>query len=82
MHVSTSSSFLSFTQDTKEVFFVETKHEGSLKFLIFGLHCLGQSSHLLLGSLPPVVNLYRSCVGFGWLAQKTTEFILVRASEE
>jgi hypothetical protein len=28
------------------------------------------------------VNLYRSCVGLGWLAQETTGFILVRASEE
>jgi ABC-type lipopolysaccharide export system ATPase subunit len=33
-------------------------------------------------SLLPVVNLYRSRVGIGWLAQETTEFILVRASEE
>jgi hypothetical protein len=24
------------------------------------------------GSLPPVVNVYRSCVGLGWLAQETT----------
>jgi hypothetical protein len=28
------------------------------------------------------VNLYRSCVGLGWLAQETTTFILVRTSEE
>jgi hypothetical protein len=28
------------------------------------------------------VNLYRSCVGLGWLAQETMRFILVRASEE
>jgi hypothetical protein len=34
------------------------------------------------GSLPPVVNLHRSCVGLGWLAQETTGFRLVRASEE
>jgi hypothetical protein len=34
------------------------------------------------GSLPPVVNFYRSCVGLGWLAQETTGFILVQASEE
>jgi hypothetical protein len=34
------------------------------------------------GSLSPVVNLYRSCVGLGWLAQETTGFRLVRASEE
>jgi hypothetical protein len=34
------------------------------------------------GSLPPAVNLYRSCVGLGWLAQETTGFRLVRASEE
>jgi hypothetical protein len=34
------------------------------------------------GSLPPVVNFYRSCVGLRWLAQETTGFILVRASEE
>jgi hypothetical protein len=34
------------------------------------------------GSLPPVVNFYRSCVGLGRLAQETTRFILVRASEE
>jgi hypothetical protein len=33
-------------------------------------------------SLPPAVNLYRSCVGLGWLAQETTEFRLVRTSEE
>jgi hypothetical protein len=26
-----------------------------------------------------IVNFYRSCVGHGWLAQETTEFILVRA---
>jgi hypothetical protein len=29
----------------------------------------------------PAVNLYRSCVGLGWLAQETTGFILVRVSE-
>jgi hypothetical protein len=29
-----------------------------------------------------IVHLYRLCVGFGWLAQETTGFILVRASEE
>jgi hypothetical protein len=34
------------------------------------------------GSLPPAVNFYRSCIGLGWLAQETTGFILVRASEE
>jgi hypothetical protein len=34
------------------------------------------------GSLLPAVNFYRSCVGLGWLAQKTTGFILVWASEE
>jgi hypothetical protein len=34
------------------------------------------------GSLPPTVNFYRSCIGFGWLARETTGFILVRASEE
>jgi hypothetical protein len=34
------------------------------------------------GSLPPAVNFYRSCVGLEWLAQETTRFILVRASEE
>jgi hypothetical protein len=28
------------------------------------------------------VDLYRSCVGLGWLAQETTGFILVQASEE
>jgi hypothetical protein len=28
------------------------------------------------------VNFYRSCVGLGWLAQETTRFILVWASEE
>jgi hypothetical protein len=28
------------------------------------------------------VNLCRSCVGLGWLAQETTRFILVWASEE
>jgi hypothetical protein len=33
-------------------------------------------------SLPPAINFYRSCVGLGWLAQETTRFILVRASEE
>jgi hypothetical protein len=26
----------------------------------------------LSGSLPPAVNLYRSCVGLGWLAHETT----------
>jgi hypothetical protein len=31
------------------------------------------------GSLPLAVNLYRSCVGLGWLAQETTGFRLVRA---
>jgi hypothetical protein len=34
------------------------------------------------GSLPPAVNLYQSCVGLGWLAQETTGFRLVWASEE
>jgi hypothetical protein len=34
------------------------------------------------GSLPPVLNFYRSCVGLGCLAQETMGFILVRASEE
>jgi hypothetical protein len=34
------------------------------------------------GSLPPAVNFYRSHVGLGWLAQETTGFMLVRASEE
>jgi hypothetical protein len=34
------------------------------------------------GSLPPVVNLYRSCVRLGWLAWETTRFILVWASKE
>jgi hypothetical protein len=34
------------------------------------------------GSLLPTVNVYQSCVGLGWLAQETTGFILVRASEE
>jgi hypothetical protein len=34
------------------------------------------------GSLPLVVILYRSCVGFGWLAQETTGFRLVWASKE
>jgi hypothetical protein len=34
------------------------------------------------GSLPPTVNLYRSCVGLGWLAPETMGFRLVRASEE
>jgi hypothetical protein len=34
------------------------------------------------GSLPPAVNLCRSCVGLGWLARETTRFILVRTSEE
>jgi hypothetical protein len=34
------------------------------------------------GSLPPVVNLCRSCIGLGWLARETMRFILVRASEE
>jgi hypothetical protein len=34
------------------------------------------------GSLPPAVNLYRSRVRPGWLAQETTGFRLVRASEE
>jgi hypothetical protein len=34
------------------------------------------------GSLPAAVNFYRSCVGLGSLAQETTGFILVRASEE
>jgi hypothetical protein len=29
-----------------------------------------------------IVNLCRSCVELGWLAQETIEFILVRASEE
>jgi hypothetical protein len=33
-------------------------------------------------SLPPAVNLCRSCVGLGWLARETTRFILVQASEE
>jgi hypothetical protein len=28
------------------------------------------------------VDLYRSCVGLGWLAQEATGFILVRASGE
>jgi hypothetical protein len=32
------------------------------------------------GSLPLIVNLYRSCVGLGWLAQETMGFRLVRAS--
>jgi hypothetical protein len=40
------------------------------------------SYHGCRGSLPPTVNLYRSCVGLGWLAQETMGFILVRASEE
>jgi hypothetical protein len=31
------------------------------------------------GSLPSTVNLYRSCVGLGWLAQETTGFRLVWA---
>jgi hypothetical protein len=34
------------------------------------------------GSLPPAVNLCRSCVGLGWLTRETTRFILVQASEE
>jgi hypothetical protein len=34
------------------------------------------------GSLLPAVNFYRSRVGLGWLAQETTGFILVWASEE
>jgi hypothetical protein len=34
------------------------------------------------GSLPPTINFYRSRVGLGWLAQETTGFILVWASEE
>jgi hypothetical protein len=34
------------------------------------------------GSLPPAVNLYRSCVELGWLERETTRFILVLASEE
>jgi hypothetical protein len=34
------------------------------------------------GSLPPAVNLCRSCVGLGWLAWETMRFILVWASEE
>jgi hypothetical protein len=34
------------------------------------------------GFLLSAVNLYRSCVGLGWLVQETTGFILVRASEE
>jgi hypothetical protein len=29
-----------------------------------------------------IVNLYRSCVGLGWLAQETMGFILVWVSEE
>jgi hypothetical protein len=33
-------------------------------------------------SLPLAVNIYRSRVGLGWLAQETTGCILVRASEE
>jgi hypothetical protein len=34
------------------------------------------------GSLPPTINFYRSRVWLGWLAQETTGFILVWASEE
>jgi hypothetical protein len=34
------------------------------------------------GSLPPAVNLYRSCVELGWLAQETMRLRLVRASEK
>jgi hypothetical protein len=36
----------------------------------------------LSGSLPPAVNLYRSCIRLGWLAHETMGFRLVRASEE
>jgi hypothetical protein len=43
---------------------------------------LGKFLSSCWGSLPPAVNFYRSCVGLGWLAQETTRFILVRASEE
>jgi hypothetical protein len=34
------------------------------------------------GSLPPTVNLCRSCVGLEWLTRETAGFILVRASKE
>jgi hypothetical protein len=50
-------------------------------FLCRGIR-VGIHAPWCLGSLPPAVNLCRSCVGLGWLAQETTRFILVRASEE
>jgi hypothetical protein len=43
---------------------------------------LHPNNHACWGSLPPAINFYRSCVGLEWLAQETTGFILVRASEE
>jgi hypothetical protein len=50
-------------------------------------HCLHNAERIIQeekcwGSLPPTVNLYRSCVRLRWLARETTGFRLVRASEE
>jgi hypothetical protein len=41
-----------------------------------GLGCVLMQEGKCLSSLLLAVNLYRSCVGLGWLAQETTRFIL------
>jgi hypothetical protein len=48
-----------------------------LSYYVMNTSCLWCSCHTTResacrGSLPPAVNLYRSCVGLGWLAQETT----------